>query len=87
MRVEDEYGEFVEGAEQRSSVFNQVGEFFTRHVVDSTAILMAITPIYIFVELAILQIRWDVSLRARLVIIGLDLLRDRYSHRQRPRFF
>ncbi|MEM8862979.1 MAG: hypothetical protein AAGD96_32105, partial [Chloroflexota bacterium] len=36
--------------------------------------LMAITPIYIFVELVILQVRPEVSLRARLVIIGLTYL-------------
>ena len=73
MRVEDEYGEFVEEPKKKLG-FKQVREFFTRHIVDSTAILMAITPIYIFVELVILQIRWDVSLRARLVIIGLTYL-------------
>ena len=60
MRVEDEFEGFVEEPKQKVR-FNQVGEFLVRHVVDSTAILMAITPIYIFVELVILQIRWDVS--------------------------
>ena len=73
MRAENEYDDQYAEVDQPELTFS-IQQFLIRHLADSTAILMAVTPIYIFIELVILQVRWDVSLRARLVIIGLTYL-------------
>lgn len=76
MRVEDDFEEFAPDpiAINEVNLIVRVGQFLLRHVVDSTAILMAMTPIYIFVELVILRMSPDVSFRARLVIVGMTYL-------------
>ncbi|MFK7806120.1 MAG: hypothetical protein AB8G95_31105 [Anaerolineae bacterium] len=76
MRLEDEFEEYASEPVpiNPSSFFEKAGQFVLRHLVDSTAILMAMTPIYIFVELVILRMSVDVSFRARLVIVSMTYL-------------
>lgn len=73
MRAENKLEDLAPNHSQES-LLHKFKRFLIRHIADSTAILMATTPIYIFVELVVLQVRPEVSLRARLVIIGLTYL-------------
>ena len=64
-------------AARRSNVVNTlktVANFLYQHLIDSTAILMAVTPIYMFLELVIWRFDPLVSFRARRIIVIITYL-------------
>ncbi len=64
-------------AAKRNNVVNTlktIANFLYQHIIDSTAILMAVTPIYMFLELVIWRFDPLVSFRARRIIVIITYL-------------